>query len=248
MKSVIYILLVFLFISCNLKQSKNDNYPKDAKVSDMNGKPKDSLSFYFPAVIKKDTALIKTKLDSSTNNWYSKTLYAAKEPILYNYYLGHDIYRFLWLRAFSRPVVISINKDEDKIWLAVKELNKQIDIADMLPQITFLPPASGLNGKPKVKMSIGQNIKADRKANLILNQTIALSERDWVEFENLLKNCSFWTMEPIDSSLGIDGSEWIIEGHKKNKYWFVNRWSPENVFKDVGLFLIKKSELKEKIY
>jgi hypothetical protein len=248
MKSAIYILLGFLFISCNLKQSKNDNYPKDAKVSDSNGKPKDSLSFYFPAIIKKDTTFIKTGFDSLTNNWYSKTLYAAQEPILYNYYLGHDIYRFLWLRAFSRPVVISINKDGAKIWLSIKALNKQIDIADILPQITFLLPASGYSGKPKVKMSIEQNTKADRKANLILNNTIALSERDWVEFENLLKNCSFWTMAPIDSRLGIDGSEWIIEGHLKNKYWVVNRWSPENVFREAGLFLIKKSGLEEKIY
>jgi hypothetical protein len=51
----------------------------------------------------------------------------------------------------------------------------------------------------------------------------------------------------VDSS-GIDGSEWTIEAHFKNKYWFVNRWSPDDNFKTAGEYLIRKSGINEEIY
>ena len=47
---------------------------------------------------------------------------------------------------------------------------------------------------------------------------------------------------------GLDGAEWIIEGHKQSKYWFVDRWSPKGNFRKAGEYLILESGLHEKIY
>lgn len=254
-KIIIVLLFGLSFVSCHMTKSEKDNYLKDPKISNTQGIPKDSITFYIPTSIRQDTGILKTEIDTFMLNWFSSALYSAKEPILYNYYLGHDIYRFLWLRSFHRPVVISLHKDGIKVWLTTKELDKEPEFMDWLKPIKFIAPkilpngdydTTDLKNTEEPKREVFK--KADRKANIILNQTKKLTEKDWTEFETLLSNCSFWNSIPYIKMLGCDGSEWTIEGHLKNKYWFVNRWSPEDNFKIAGVYLIQKSGLKEEIY
>ena len=124
MKYFLFICIGVLSFSCNVENYK---YPNDPKISNISGQPYDSLTFYFPFVIKSDNKSIKIEIDSFEQNWYSSTLYSAKEPILYNCYQGHDIYRFLWLRSFHRPVIFSLNRKGNEVWLTTKMLNKQPD-------------------------------------------------------------------------------------------------------------------------
>ena len=254
-KIIITIFFALLLVSCFRTKPEKDNYPKNQAISDIQGMPKDSLTSYFPDSILLDTVIIKIGIDSFMLNWFSSALYASKEPILYNYYLGQDIYRFLWLRSFHRPVIISLHKDGDKVWLTIKELNKQPEFIDEYTPIQFEPPKFLPNGEPDTKQVRYKDVpkrkiikKADRKADIILNQTTNLTVKEWVEFEALLNNCSFWTSKPYIESMGLDGSEWMIEGHLKNKYWVVTRWSPKDNFRKTGEYLIKKSGLNEKIY
>ncbi len=250
-KLIVALLFGLSFVSCHMK----DNYLKDPKISNTLGIPKDSITFYFPTSIRLDTGIIKTEIDTFKLNWYSSALYSAKEPILYNYYLGHDIYRFLWLRSFHRPVVFTFNRNGNKVWLTTKELNKQPNFIDEYTPIEFVAPRFFPNGEPdttqvRYKKEPERKIvkKADRKADIIYNQTINLTEKEWSEFKILLNACSFWTSKPYIETMGLDGSEWTIEGHLKDKYWVVNRWSPHDNFRKVGEYLIKKSEFKEEIY
>lgn len=254
-KIIIALLSGLSFISCYMKESEKDNYSKNPKITNCQGVPKDSLTFYFPTSISQDTGIVKTEIDTFKLDWFSSALYSAKEPILYNYYTGHDIYRFLWLRSFHRPVVISLHKDENKVWLRIKELDKQPEFMDRLKPIKFIAPKVLPNGDydtTKIEDTKEQEIevvkRADRKANIILNQTIKLTEKEWKEFETLLSNCSFWTSKPYIEELGCDGAEWTIEGHLKEKYWFVNRWYPRDNFRKAGEYLIHKSGFKEEIY
>ncbi len=169
--------------------------------------------------------------------------------------MGHDIYRFLWLRSFHKPVVFSLHKDGNKVWLTTKELDKQPEFLDEYSPIKFTEPKL-LSNREHDTTEIKRNVdfkseiikKADRKANIILNQTITLTVNEWNEFEKILINCSFGTVNPYIESSGLDGSMWTIEGHLKNKYWFVNRWSPKDNFRKAGEYLINKSGLKEEIY
>lgn len=251
----LFSILCLVFISCHAKSEEKSTYPKDSTVSNLKGELKDSLGYYYPEKIRVDTQTVKTGMDPFMQNWYSSALYAAREPILYNYYLGHDIYRLLWLRSFHRPVVISLHKEGDLVWLTIKELNKQPDFMVRLPPIKFVAPKRLKNGELIPPESIHPKEKkeaptpgAGRTAELILNKTIHLSWNEWNEFENILTSCSFWTMKNLEKSDGLDGSEWTIEGHLKTKYWFVNRWTPHDNFRKAGLYLIQKSGFKEEIY
>ena len=245
-------MFVVMDVSCNKISEKTYNYyPEDSSISTIDGIPNDSLLFYFPDLIKKDSVNIEAGLDTFMLNWYSSALYCAKESILYNYYLGHDVYRFLWLRSFHRPVIFSLHKEKNKVWLTTKILDRQPQFLDET-YVHFSPPI--IDGEEADYETLDREqvvdsiVKADRKANLILSQAKQLSAKEWEEFEFLLNTCSFWDMKPYEENHGLDGSEWIIEGHLKNKYWFVCRWSPKDGIKTVGIYLIEKSGIKEEIY
>jgi hypothetical protein len=90
--------------------------------------------------------------------------------------------------------------------------------------------------------------KVDKTASIVYNETKQLSKQEWEEFEYLLNSFSFWMAQPCEESDGLDGSEWTIEAHLKNRYWFVSRWSPKNNFRKAGEYLINKSGIKEEIY
>jgi hypothetical protein len=237
--------LLFLGASCNMVTSGKDNYLKNPKISSIQGLPADSLTFYLPGSISHNTDSISTGINTFMLDWFSSALYAAKEPVLYNYYLGHDIYRFLWLRSFHRPVIISLHKNKDQVWLIAKVLNKQPDFLDEVAlYVKFVAPDSANRDEhPKEIIK-----KADRKATIVIDKEIPLTKKDWKEFEGLLNKCSFWKSQPFIERIGIDGSEWTIEAHLRNRYWFVNRWSPEDDLRKAGEFLIRKSELKEEVY
>lgn len=251
MRVVFFSFLFIIFCaSCNEITREKNNYPNNITVSNQDGQPRDSLTFYYPFTVKRDSSLLLTNIDSFRCSWYSSNLFAAKEPILYNYYLGHDMYRFLWLRSFDKPVIISLHKDEEKIWLITKELDKQPQFIE-LHYISHFKPikikhnenniATGIDVKPD---SI---LKLDRQAKLILNERKNLSIDEWNRFERLLLKSNFWSKQ-IKNSGGIDGSEWIIEAHLKNKYWVVDKWSPKNDYRKCGEYLIGLSGLKEAIY
>lgn len=240
MKTTLLSILLSLFIISCHQQTEKGNYAENPALSDKQGHPHDSLTFYFPTTIKKDSLEVKNEMNTFVLNWYSSALYAAKEPILFNYYLGHDMYRFLWLRSFDRPVVFTLHRDGREVWLTTKVLNKQPNFDD----ITYVSIGE-MGDKELVTDSV---VKADRKASLVINTSKKLSKKDWNNFTALLDKCSFWTTKPYSERGGFDGSEWIIEGHLKSKYWFVSKWSPKDNFRELGLFLINKSELKERVY
>jgi hypothetical protein len=193
-------------------------------------------------------------LDTFLLNWFSSALYAAEEPILHNYYLGHDIYRFLWLRSFHRPVVFSLHKNGDQVWMTTKMLDKQPNFMEMV-YVHHDHPEIDTDGNIELAeldqpngLVIDSISTADRKATIVLNETKQLSKREWEEFEQLLIDCSYWSLEPHVERMGLDGSEWTLEAHLKNRYWLVNRWSPEGDIRRAGEYLIVKSGLKEDIY
>ena len=222
-------------------------YPQELSITNSHGIPKDSLAFYFPISSQ------FSGLDTFKMNWFSSALYCAKEPILYNFYLDQDIYRFLWLRSFYRPIILSIYKKGEKVWLVTKELDKQPQFMDD-HNVGWV--SSDFFGKNTLTTSMVKDtmiyidtvIKADRKAEITINQTKQLSIKEWEEFESLINKFSFWKSKPLLEDSGCDGSEWTIEGHLKNRYWYVSRWSPKDSIKEVGLWLIAKSGLKEEVY
>lgn len=90
---------------------------------------------------------------------------------------------------------------------------------------------------------------ADRKAKITYNKDIALSDKEWNEFEQLLAKANFWELPANIENGDTDGARWIIEAHLKDNYHLVDYHSPhDNEYQKAGLFLIKLSRLKEEIY
>ncbi len=76
-----------------------------------------------------------------------------------------------------------------------------------------------------------------------------LTESDWKHFEKLINEHSFKSMSSTRAwEWGTDGSEWILEQHKKGVYHVVNRWSPNkrqySEFRKIGNYLIDLSSFK----
>lgn len=240
-------ILTLFSISCN-----NAVNSSTTKVFGSQWKKDDSLKFYFPQSNNPDSGFLKNNIDDFREKWYSSALFSFKEPILYDKNLETNAYRFLWLRSFHRPVVFTLIKSESKVILTSKILDCQPEFLEhKYDPRGWVGLEEELKGKTIERFGDSLIVvKADRKANIVYNSTKELTVNNWDNFENTLQKANFWTTPSNkDDERGNDGSEWIIEGLNKNKYWFVARWSPRNNdFQNAGILLIKLSGLKEEIY
>jgi hypothetical protein len=143
---------------------------------------------YFPV----DSAE-KLGFTSFVVQWYSRQLFAMKEPVLFNDKTNREVYRFTWLRTFHHPISIRIEKRGDSYLLFWKLCN-------------------GAGGYAPGK--------------LVVDSQKALSKAVWRTFIAKVELTKFWSMETNKRELGMDGSEWILEGKENNKYHVVSRWTP----------------------
>jgi len=61
-----------------------------------------------------------------------------------------------------------------------------------------------------------------------IENTAHSMEREQIEkFLGQVKNLGFWDLPSYDTTMGFDGSEWIIEGARDGKYHVANRWTPD---------------------
>ena len=245
MKLLSNICIIILLASCNTKtKTSNDK----TMLVDTFSLPSDSLAFYFPLKSFSD----KPNVDSFVQDWYSSALYSFKEPYLSQDFVGHTIYRFLWSRSFHRPVVFTLHKKDGQVWLNTKMLDRQPRFHDdriggvpKEDQEEYIKEGYFVDKKePDLLVRI-----ADRKANIIYNKNISLSDKEWNEFEQLLAQANFWKLPTNIDDGSTDGASWVIEAHLKDKYHLVDYHSPyNNKFAKAGLFIIKLSGLNEEVY
>ncbi|MDJ1470615.1 hypothetical protein [Xanthocytophaga flava] len=110
-------VLIFSFLtvltSCQGQSSQNaTNTSTYSLPIDTAFIPTDSTQFYFPLEIFRDTSLYVGH-DTLTDSWYSKHLFAMREPVIYANKSQKEMYRFTWLRSFHNPVAIRIEKNGD---------------------------------------------------------------------------------------------------------------------------------------
>lgn len=208
----IALLLSSTFASCASEFGDKYVYPCDLNISNEDGTPKDSTTFYFPYGATDSSFIeydILTQLKLST----------AQEPILYNFYIEKDTYRWTGGRSSRHHYVITLNKKGKQVWLEVKVL--EIDYED---------------GK-------GFYFNYNQNKSFVKD----LSTKDWNTFEDKhVKEIIFNT--PSEYYAMIDGSTWWLEVHKKDFYGITRKQSPTGALKDCGLYLIQLSGLSEDIY
>ncbi|MFH0893135.1 MAG: hypothetical protein V2A54_01765, partial [Bacteroidota bacterium] len=213
------------------------------------GIPKDSNTLYFPKTINNGEKEIATGIDSLfVNVSASLILYEARELVLYNKYIGHDIFRLILEPPFRPPTIISIHKDGTQVWLTAKQLNRYPEFLE-LQVMRMVPKYSDLKTLEQTSFSGSFNsdsiIYPNRHADIKIYKERQLGLKHWRQFEKLIARFKFWEKNPSEKHKPyLDGTSWILEGHTKNKYWFIERHNPTEYFYDCGIYLIELSKLQ----
>jgi hypothetical protein len=78
---------------------------------------------------------------------------------------------------------------------------------------------------------------------VLRTDNVSISLDEWCEFIRRLEQATFWQQETVDPrESGNDGSQWILEAVKDQRYHVVDRWTPEEgAFKDACVYLLRLS-------
>jgi len=144
------------------------------------------------------------------DRWYVPHLAAMKEPSLWELSKNQsdEVYRFLWLRTFNRPVSARLEVAADGSGeLIVKVL-------------------SGRGGYSPGHLIENRKIKVEKES---VDHFLELLGK--AGFWDL-------PTEQEMNGIGCDGAQWIIEAAKNRQYHVVDRWSPdEGPYRKAALFL-----------
>ncbi|MET4104849.1 hypothetical protein [Hymenobacter sp. UYP22] len=267
----IRLLLPLLLAACSSPTAERTNYPQNPAISDTQGQPRDSSTFYFPAAatlpkpsspidsLEADEQTTQAKDCQFTLRNASTNLIFFGAPVLSNYYLGHDTYRFLWLRSFEKPVLITLTRQGSGAVLRTQWLSKWAGLPKIqLSSIDFtsldLPLAKrerlraadrAHRADPEVQRNLAErNRPAERLPQLETTRTITLLQ--WQQFEQLLQQGNFQQLVTCGPHTVMDGAYWILESHTASGYHAVFRHSPEeqDSFRQACEYLIDLSSAR----
>ena len=214
MKRTSVYLLIFFFSLPKFCLAQYPNiipFKNNPEISDSNGFFKDSLYDYF--------------------------LYKMQEPVLSNYYLNKEVYRFT-----SKPgmvaelVVVTIEKSGDSISITTKEFR-------IVPKWKDLGIIKWFT---KGHMIYSQN--PYDPFTLTINKKEILDKPDYKAFLQLmdtLLNDTLFTNPPPKNIRCLDCPEWIFEMSTNNGYFCQKKWSPwkGDPMREIGDFMKDLSAL-----
>lgn len=247
--SCVIIILMVSLGSCRwTRDSKNEAYLQDPKISDQTGNPKDSSIFYLPMDMKFSDSELNNGMDPFLSKWMSSMLYFLKEPVLYNKYLGKDIFRLFWL--FDRPVVISLIKENNKVILNTKILNHVLNPNKPGTTVIIDEPRLEHTSPNSSDWFYHYNISYAEvpPLKIILNKTQVLSEKEWDNFKSKLDSLNFYNEYPwMNDGHGYAGysQDAVLESHSKDGYWLMHRKDGDYEFWQCCKYLIKLSSIQD---
>lgn len=183
---------------------------------------KDASAQYFPANVFLDAAQAGFR-----DKWYSSTLRALLEPSFFatKSDSSQQVYRFLWLPSFHRPISVRVTVNVDGGGSIV---TRSVD------------SHAGLLTKP-----------ASDTGKLTLDAAIAVNKAQVQEMLEQLQRLDFWSLSAelgVDQ-LGEDGSHWILEGVRAGEYHVVDRWSPtDGPFSELCKYLLRLGRVETSLY
>ncbi|QJW89115.1 hypothetical protein HNV11_06780 [Spirosoma taeanense] len=241
-------------------------YKRSPLISSEAGKPVNAATWYFPAerfidstyqmervpkeritpsmrtdpkyTVMFDTLIlerrIQTRVDTFRLKWFSYYLFRLGEPVLSNYPLPKEVYRLTWIRSFHPPVVVRLEKEGNKVQLITKVLSRIPE----LPGHRYMDQAGNLH---ITDTSVTIPFRIDSRRPVSLNT--------FNRFRQLLQEQNALAISPLGfrNSFGTDGSEWILETHRPDGYYFVVRWTPEptDPLRVLGDYLLNLSDAKD---
>ena len=231
LRVIVFIFFAFLIWNCN--SDKKYFYSEDLSISNENGFPKSNKELYFPL------DWIKSQYENEKEIFFidsgyimrpSELLYAFGEPLLYNFHLNKEIYRLTWIRSFEPDICISLEKQGDTLYLIEKK---------------FKNPFSTKYYRTDTSDIDGYLIPIPSDTTLEVNSKKQIDIEIWNKLENLIEVSQFDTIKPFYTGIPIsDGYSWIIEMHKKNKYYMVDRQLGGGIG-EIGDYIIEQTRFKE---
>jgi hypothetical protein len=283
---LLYSLGLCALASCSSPTAFAPTYPQNPAISDALGHPRDTTTFYFPAadslhasyipknqrsierlraegLLEKDSMVVVN--DRTANCQYelvaaSHALTYFDAPVLSNYYLGVEIYRFLWLRSFHRPVLITLRQNAAGPTIHTQLLDKYPSYVE---RGVFHPDSLSLTAAPAArarakryydeKMAdpkfLAWVAEGKRRARQVIGEEtmVPVTPKQWQHFQSLLKTSRFNRLPACQPALGVlDGARWLLESHQANGYHMVSRQSPDETdsFRKACEYLIDMSSVR----
>ena len=152
-------------------------------------------------------------------------LRAMREPPIGELPPGEQVFRFLWLRSFDRPILVQVTKDHATLSLLYKALDS--------------PWYANPDG-----VHLGR---------LIEERRTPVTQQAWDHLADM-RRAVFWGHPSADpaTDIGVDGAMWIVEGRSWDQYHIVERWSPESgSFRELCLELLRLAAVdlaKDRVY
>ncbi|WP_201983178.1 hypothetical protein [Hymenobacter rubidus] len=245
-KLFLVLACICLLASCSAPVQPPFTYPEDKSLSSPQGIPPDSATSYFPAGASINTSndtLIRRLGDCQDRfRRFSEYLFGFGAPVLSNYYLGHSIYRFLWIPARRYPVLITVDLTETGGVLTTQLLNRAPEPIASAAKIEaeskpLIQRITELNKQMQAGEHVADNtervasakdqldyIKLTGKALIIKNETaVVLSRIQIQQFQKLLTQVGFWQLPGCEPSCCFDGATYVLEAHEPNRYQVVQR-------------------------
>ncbi|MCR5890163.1 hypothetical protein LRS06_20770 [Hymenobacter sp. J193] len=260
-------LLTSLAFGCSAPAASTGPYPQNPAISDAQGYPRDSTTFYFPAADSLtasrpagesvEVQASGEPLESCTGElrFASHTLTFFQAPVLSNYYLGAPIYRFTWLRSFHRPVLLTLRLRQGKAVLHTQLLTKSAMPAPTISAIDFTAPQSKEQVRKQQEQLLAdvefQNFLAESKKPPIQvrqeETSLSVSLEQWQHFQVLLARCRFQNLASCEINEVLDGAYWLLEAHQASGYHVVFRHSPDETdgFRKACEYLIELSSVRK---
>jgi hypothetical protein len=227
MKSIKNYLLFLLIWTCTFCNENHYRYPNNPNISDIRGNPKDSSIWYFPEdCITERLPYAKQAgiIDTFWHHLFSKELFKLQEPVLSNYYLGESVIRLAWIRSFDPVVVLRLTNNIGENYLFENGYFRQKD---------SFQTSYGFY-QPRIKLINKRNV-------------FKVNHQFYLKLDSLIETSKFYQLLSTDNTIvGLDGSEWILEVHQKDKYHLVWRGSPDSndLIRKIGDQLINMSSYR----
>lgn len=194
-----------LLLSCS-----DYKYPENKSISENNGALTDSVVSYLPASIESAGVMHNFDWDSQTQETVDAYFTLTSEPLLYNYYLGRQVYRFLVEKEGKSPLIISINTEGGKSWVVSKRIM----------DVEHIAPACGI------------------MTTLEFNHfSRELSAEDVVKLQECLKKINLYQLSTVSPSKR-EKEYCLLEAHDKGKYWVVYRSLQDQEIKELIDFIV----------
>ncbi|WP_380738373.1 hypothetical protein [Salinimicrobium gaetbulicola] len=218
--------LTLLLTQIGYSQSIDKFTDSSIKVDSLNV-PTDLKQPYFPKEMFPEVELDWIKTDKGTKI-ESKVKEGTYDEFVVNWYSNH-------LHAMKEPLLFNRKIDKEIYrftWLRTFDKPMTFRFEKINDRyILYWKVLSGAGGYEPGKIEI--------------EQLKILTEKEWTKFTQLVAKADFWKMELGRSSIGTDGSEWIMEGVNQTDYRVVSVWSPgKGNFYNACDYLISLTNLK----